>query len=102
MRPVKFDGIEKDLTSAIKESFRDILSGKEFVLRVWHIFIFHGWQIKDEAWGGVFVDMVADQDVEDSIQQQSPSSQCTCLRGIFLIMMHVIFQTRRNQVSNLF
>lgn len=35
MRPVKFDGVEKDLTSAIRESFCDILSGKEeFVLQV--------------------------------------------------------------------
>ena len=52
-RPVAFSGGPKELLLATKEKFKDVLTCSEVYL-----------QIQDDSWGGEFVDLLIDQDID--------------------------------------
>ena len=53
-RPVQFSGSNQQLCTAVRKAFSDVITPTD------EVFL----QIKDETWGGMFIDLV-DQDVPD-------------------------------------
>lgn len=53
-RPVQFSGSNQQLCTAVRKAFTDVITPTDGVFL----------QIKDETWGGMFIDLV-DQDVPD-------------------------------------
>ena len=53
-RPVQFSGFNQQLCTAVRKAFSDVITPTD------EVFL----QVKDETWGGMFIDLV-DQDVPD-------------------------------------
>ena len=69
-RPVQFSGSNQQLCTAVRKAFSDVITPTVFL------------QIKDETWGGIFIDLV-DQDVPDRrvlkaniTSSQPPTATC--------------------------
>ena len=79
---MQFSGSNQQLCTAVRNAFADVLSPTD------EIFL----QIKDETWGGMFIDLV-DQDVPDrsvlkaNITAESQAPKATCDQGVCLYLV---------------
>ena len=81
-RPVQFSGSNQQLCTAVRNAFSDVIAPTD------EVFL----QIKDETWGGMFIDLV-DQDVPDrsvlkaNITSESRASTVTHDQGVCLYLV---------------